>query len=122
MKVGYLEAHGEWAASRSTLQFLIDKGNATDGNYDRYGWSALFDNNANDDAVKAARQGVTLTQNSSFDDLHTLACLYAAQGKTNEARDLVVKTMRTFNMEVPNDSLWFVLFISTKSLESMMPP
>jgi tetratricopeptide (TPR) repeat protein len=111
MKVNYLEAHGEWAAARSTLQTLIDKGKATAGDYDRYAWSVLFDNSVNDDAVKAARQSVTLTNSSSFDELHTLACLYAAQGKTNEARDLVVKTMRAFNMEEPNDSLWLVLAI-----------
>src|SRR5208283_3280334 len=71
--------------------------------------SALFDNSVNDDAVKAARQGVTLTNSSSFDELHSLACLYAAQGKTNEARDLLVKTMRGFNMAVPNDSIWFII-------------
>jgi tetratricopeptide (TPR) repeat protein/transglutaminase-like putative cysteine protease len=109
MKAGYLEAHGEWAAARSTMQTLIDKGKATAEDYERYGWSALFDNSVNDDAVKAARQAVTLTNNSGFDELLTLACLYGAQGKTNEARDLMVKTMRTFNMEMPNDSLWFVL-------------
>jgi len=108
MKVGYLEAHGEWAAARSALQTLIDKGKATAEDYDRYGWSALFDNSVNDDAVKAARQGVTLTNNSGFDELHTLGSLYAAQGKTNEARDVVVKTMRMSNMAVPNDMLWFV--------------
>lgn len=109
MKAGYLEAHGEWAAARSTLQTLIDKGKATAGDYDRYGWSTLFDNSVNDDAVKAARQGVTLTQSSSFDELHSLACLYAAQGKTNEARDVLVKTMRAFNMAVPNDAIWFIV-------------
>ena len=108
MKVGFLEAHGEWAAARSTLQTLIDKGKATAGDYDRYGWSALFDNTVNDDAIKAARQGVTLTNSSSFEELHSLACLYAAQGKTNEARDLLVKTMRAFNMAVPNDAIWFI--------------
>ena len=37
MKVSYLEAHGEWAAARSALQMLIDKGKATAGDYDRYG-------------------------------------------------------------------------------------
>lgn len=111
MKAGYLEAHGEWAAARSTLQTLIDIGKATAADYDRYGWTALFDNSVNDDAVKAARKSVTLTNSSSFDELHTLACLYAAQGKTNEARDLVVKTMRYFNMEMPNDSLWLVFAI-----------
>jgi tetratricopeptide (TPR) repeat protein len=108
MKAGYLEAHGEWAAARSTLQTLIDKGKATAGDYDLYGWSTLFDNSVNDDAIKAARQGVTLTNGSGSDELYTLASLYAAQGKTNEARDLLVKTMRSFNLAVPNDPLWFI--------------
>jgi tetratricopeptide (TPR) repeat protein len=107
MKVNYLDAHGEWPAARSTLQTLMDKGKATAGDYDQYGWSALFDNSVNDDAIKAARQGVTLTNNSGFEELHTLACLYAAQGKTNEARDLLVKTMSAYSMAVPNDSIWF---------------
>jgi tetratricopeptide (TPR) repeat protein len=109
MKVNYLEAHGEWAAARSTLRTLMDKGKATAEDYDRYGWSALFDKSVNDDAIAAARQGVTLTNNSGFEELHTLACLYAAQGKTNEARDLLVKTMRSFNMAVPNDSIWLIV-------------
>jgi tetratricopeptide (TPR) repeat protein len=111
MKVGYLEAHGEWAAARSTLQTLIDKGKAAAGDYDRYAWSALFDNSVNDDAVKASRQSVTLTNSSSFGELHSLACLYATQGKTNEARDLLVKTMRAFSMAVPNDQIWFIFAI-----------
>jgi tetratricopeptide (TPR) repeat protein len=107
MKTYYYEAHGEWSTARATLQLLFDKGKATATDYDRYGWSALFDNSVSDDAVKAARQGVTLTNNSSFSELHTLACLYAAQGKTAEARDLLLKTMSAFNMAVPNDLVWF---------------
>jgi tetratricopeptide (TPR) repeat protein len=107
MKARYYETHGDWTAARATLQTLFDKGKAAASDYERYGWSALFDNSVNDDAVKAARQGTTLTNNSSFSELHTLACLYAAQGKTAEARDLLVKTMRAFNMAVPNDAVWF---------------
>jgi predicted Zn-dependent protease len=108
MKASYYETHGEWPAARATIQVLIDKGKATAEDYNRYGWSALFDNSVNDEAIKAARQGATLTNNSSFDELHTLACLYAAQGKTAEARDLLLKTMRAYYMTVPSDVLWYV--------------
>jgi len=66
MKAGYYEAHGEWSAARTTLQVLFDKGKATDSDYNRSGWSTLFDNTVNDDAIKTARQGATLTNNSSF--------------------------------------------------------
>jgi tetratricopeptide (TPR) repeat protein len=107
MKTDYYEAHGDWSAARATLQILFDRGKATASDYNRYGWSALFDNSVNDDAVKAARQSAALSNNSSFNELHTLACLYAVQGKTAEARDLLLKTMRAFNMAVPNDAVWF---------------
>jgi len=107
MKTSYYEAHGDWSAARATLQILFDKGKATATDYNRYAWSALFDNSVSDDAVKVARQGATLTNNSSFSELHTLACLYAAQGKTAEARDLLLKTMLAFNMAVPNEEVWF---------------
>jgi tetratricopeptide (TPR) repeat protein len=111
MKASYFEAHGEWPAARATIQTLIDKGKATAEDYNNYGWTALFDNNINDGAVKAARQAATLTSNSSFSELHTLACLYAAQGKTAEALDLLQKTMRGFNLAEPNDAIRFGLAI-----------
>jgi tetratricopeptide (TPR) repeat protein len=107
MKAGYYETRGDWPAARATIQSLIDKGKATAADYNRLAWSALFDNKADDDTVKAARQATSLTNNTSFSELHTLACLYAAQGKTSEARDLLFKTMRGFNMDVPNESVWF---------------
>jgi len=107
MKTSYFEAHGEWSAARATLQALFDKGKSTAPDYDRYGWSALFDNSVNDEAAKAARQATTMTKNSNFSQLHTLACLYAAQGKTAEARDILQKSMRAFDLAVPNDSIWF---------------
>ena len=34
-----------------------------------------------------------LSNNSSFADLHTLACLYAAQGKTTEAKQVLLQAM-----------------------------
>jgi tetratricopeptide (TPR) repeat protein len=107
MKARFYEVHGEWHEARATLQVLIDKGKATASDYNAYGWSTLFDNSVNDEAIKAARQAATLTNESSFGELHTLACLYATQGKTAEAHDLLLKAMRAFNMEVPNEELWF---------------
>ena len=109
MKGNYLAAQGEWADVRATYKILIDKGKAVAGDYDWYGWSALFDNTANEDAVKAARQGVTLSNSNNMEILQTLASLYAAQGKTNEAWDLLTKTMHNNNLAVPNQMLWFVI-------------
>jgi tetratricopeptide (TPR) repeat protein len=107
MKTRYFEARGAWPDARATLQLLVDKGKATASDYNSYGWLALFDRSINDDAIKLARQAVNMTNNNSFNELHTLACLYAAQGKNAEARDLLLKAMRIYNMAIPNEELWF---------------
>ncbi len=39
--------------------------------------------------------------------LHTLACLYAEEGKTKEAHDLLLRGMDDMNLDEPNDAYWF---------------
>jgi len=107
LKASMDDEHGDWAADRSIRQMLIDKGTAKPGDYNMYGWSALFDNSVNDAAIKEARQATMLTNNASFAEIHTLACLYAAAGKTTEARDLLLKAMNLSNLSAPNSELWY---------------
>jgi tetratricopeptide (TPR) repeat protein len=107
LMASYNEAHGDWDAARSVRQALIDKGKAKPNDYNMYGWTALFDNKVNEDAIKQARQAALLTNNASFAELHTLACLYAAQGKTSEAHDLLLKALSLANLSVPNSELWY---------------
>ena len=109
MKARCAEARGDWAGARATLQMLFDSGKATSADYNMYGWSALFDNSVNDDAIKASRQSNTLTHNNNFSEMHTLACLYAAAGKTSEARDLLLKAMPLFDLSLPNSPVWCAL-------------
>ena len=107
LKASWAEAKGDWAADRAVRQILIDKGTAKADDYNLYGWSALFDNTVGDAAIKAARQATMLTNNAHFAELHTLACLYAATGKTSEARDLLLKAMSVGNYATPNSQIWF---------------
>lgn len=107
LKASYAEARGDWEAARSTRQILIDKGKAQPGDYNMYGWTALFDDRITEDAIKEARQAAMLTNNASFPELHTLACLYAMEGKTAEARDLLLKAMTLADLSIPNSELWF---------------
>ena len=39
--------------------------------------------------------------------MHTLACLYAAQGKTSEARQLLLAGMASRNEAEPDSEVWF---------------
>ena len=59
--------------------------------------------------MKYGQQAVQLTNSSEFDVLHTLACIYAFQDKTTEARDLLLKAMNAANQAVPSTEIWFAL-------------
>lgn len=48
-----------------------------------------------------------LTKDSNFHTLHTLACIYAFQGKTAESRDLLLKAMMAENLSQPNSEVWY---------------
>ena len=107
MESRYFDARGDWSSSRATLQKLFDNGKAAASDYNMYAWTSLFDNTVNDDALKAARQATMLTNNRTFPEVHTLACLYAAHGETSEARDLLLKAMAIDEADEPNSEVWF---------------
>jgi tetratricopeptide (TPR) repeat protein len=60
------------------------------------------------DAIEASHQANELTRNANFSDLHTLACLYAAQGKAAEARQVILQGITTANMAEPNSAAWYL--------------
>ena len=68
----------------------------------------LFHDDFGDDITKAAQQSSQMLKNSSFAVLHTLACIYAAQGKTTEAREILKQAMDADTMIEPNSNVWYV--------------
>jgi tetratricopeptide (TPR) repeat protein len=109
LKARTAEAQGDFALARATRQKLFDNGKATSNDYNGYAWTALFDDKIDAAAIKAAQQANMLSHNASFNDMHTLACLYASQGRTAEARDLLLKAMTVKNLSEPNSEVWFAL-------------
>lgn len=107
LKSYFADVQNDFAGDRAELQKIFDLGKATANDYNAYAWTGLFDNKIDDEIINAARQATMLTKNSSFGELHTLACLYAQQGKTTEARDLLLKAMTVSNLSVPNSEVWF---------------
>lgn len=103
------QSRGNWQAAQQTLQLVFDGGQATAVDYNNYAWNGLFETKVGDDAIKAAQQATSITQNSQFSSLHTLACLYAAQGKSTEARQVLLQAMQAGNLAEPNSDVWFVL-------------
>ena len=101
------EARGDFAAARATGQLLMDKGKANANDYNGYAWTGLFDGKVDAAVVKAAQQANMLGQNANFGEIHTLACIYAFQGKTSEARQLLLKAMTAGNFSEPNSEIWY---------------
>jgi Flp pilus assembly protein TadD len=54
----------------------------------------------------AHQQANMLGKSASFSELHTLACIYAYQGKTSEARELLLRAMTAANLSEPNSAIW----------------
>jgi tetratricopeptide (TPR) repeat protein len=104
----YTLAH-DFAAAQATEQKVLDLGKADSSDYNSYAWLGLFHDQLGDDIVKAAQQANMLTKNGSFAELHTLACIYAAQGRTTEARQVLDQAMYAGNQTEPDASVWYAL-------------
>jgi tetratricopeptide (TPR) repeat protein len=101
------ESESDFDRARKALHLVLDSGKVTSNDYNNFAWLALFDNHLDAEAIQAGQQANLLSKNSSFADLHTLACLYAAQEKTTEARQLLLDAMSAGNQTEPNSAVWF---------------
>jgi tetratricopeptide (TPR) repeat protein len=99
----------DWKDARIASQKVLDSGKADSNSYNNYAWLGLFDNHLGDDATKAAQQANMLSKNGSFSDLHTMACVYAAQGRTTEARQVLDQAMYAGSQAQPNSAVWYAL-------------
>jgi tetratricopeptide (TPR) repeat protein len=103
------ELTGDFAAARKTEQAVIDSGKAVAEDYNNLAWMGLFDNHLGEAELKAAQQANMLSKNGSFADLHTTACVYAAEGRTTEARQVLAQAMQAGNLSEPNSAVWYAL-------------
>jgi tetratricopeptide (TPR) repeat protein len=104
----YALAH-DFKSAQETEQKVLDSGKATASDYNSYAWLGLFHKDLGEDILKAALQSAQMNNNSGFAELHTLACIYAAQGKTTEARQVLQQAMYAGNIVKPDSSVWYAL-------------
>ena len=109
LQVRMLSAQRDYAAARATGKAIFDSGHATSTDYNNYAWSGLFDNNLGEDITDAAQKANMSSKNASFADLHTMASIYAAQGKVTEARQTLAQAMTVSNLSKPNSAVWYTL-------------
>jgi hypothetical protein len=86
------------------LKKLQDEGKANASDYNSLAWLSLFDGPVDEDALHAAQQANLLTKSSNFSIMHTLACLYADTGKTEDARQLMLQGMKADAIDIPDSA------------------
>jgi tetratricopeptide (TPR) repeat protein len=101
------QEQGDYTAARKSMHTLIEAGDANNSDYNSYAWNSLFQKLVDAEALQAAQQSNMLSKNANFADLHTLACVYAAQGKTTEARQVLLQAMNAGALVQPNSEVWF---------------
>lgn len=100
-----VEGRGDFAQARSILRPLIDKNRAEIRDLNQYTWNSLFLGKVSDDDLSIMQRAVN--ENSSYPEIHTLACLYAEVGKTKEARELLLRAMDAVGMDGPDEPIWY---------------
>jgi tetratricopeptide (TPR) repeat protein len=99
---------GDFAAAHAWGEKLLALGQENAETLNGLAWDALFTGKVTDDDAATAVKATQL-QKDAPDILHTLACLYAETGKTKEAHDLLLRAMDDWNLDEPNDEVWYVL-------------
>lgn len=108
MKIEIEADRGDFAAARGWAQKLADLGKEDAMLLNNETWYALFTGKVEQaDIAKAIR--ATEMQKDAPGILHTLACLYAEAGNTKDAYDVLLRAMDDWNLDEPNDEVWYVL-------------
>jgi tetratricopeptide (TPR) repeat protein len=106
MKMETEAIRGDYAAARGWARKLVAQGKEDAEIFNEIAWYALFTGKVEDADIAAAIKSTQMAKDNPH-ILHTLACLYADTGKTNEARDLLLRSMDDLNLDEPNDDYWY---------------
>jgi tetratricopeptide (TPR) repeat protein len=97
-----------FAQARQYMTQLQSAGKAEANDLNSLAWYSLFIPNLDQVALDAAQQSNMMTSNNNFSILHTLACIYAENGRTKEAREVILSALKAGGMEEPNSAAWYV--------------
>jgi transglutaminase-like putative cysteine protease/Flp pilus assembly protein TadD len=96
----------DYVKAHALNQKILDAGKAEPQDLNRIAWDALFTGKVDSSDVEDALKASELSKNNSS-ILHTLGCLYAEVGKTQEAREALVHSMDLLNLDEPNPDYWY---------------
>jgi len=108
MKMEIEANRGDFAAAHAWGEKLLSLGQENAETLNSLAWDALFTGKVTADDVATGVKATQL-QKDAPDILHTLACLYAETGDTKDAHDVLLRAMDDWNLDEPNDDVWYVL-------------
>ncbi len=100
------ETEGRYAQAQTTVQAVLAGGRASLTDFNNYAWLGLFTGKVDQSTLDAALRATGGTK-PEYGTLHTLACVYAALGRTTEARETLLQAMQTANQVEPDEAVWF---------------
>ena len=107
MKIQIEANRANYEAARGLAQTAdLEKEDATLLN--NVAWDALFTGKVTQDDVARAIRATEMQKDAAF-ILHTLAYLYTEVGDTKDAHDVLLRAMDDWNLDEPNDEVWYVL-------------
>jgi tetratricopeptide (TPR) repeat protein len=101
-------AKGDYVTAHDIGKKLISGGKAESGDFNSVAWNSLFTGKTTQEDLDIAVRGAQMNQNNTG-MLHTLACVYAELGKTKEAREVLIQTMNSLDLDEPNGDYWYAL-------------
>jgi tetratricopeptide (TPR) repeat protein/transglutaminase-like putative cysteine protease len=108
MKMQVEADRGNIAAARGWAQKLADLGKEGAMLLNNETWYALFTGKVEQADIAKAIRATEMQKDAPY-ILHTLACLYAEAGNTKDAREVLLRAMDDWNLDEPNDEVWYVL-------------
>lgn len=97
--------HHQYAEAVRHFSAVLDRANATAGDYNEHAWAMLFAKGDLEKALDHARHAAGVAPVHSI--LNTLAALYAEQGRSAEAHETLLKSIA--EQDEPEDADWYVL-------------
>ena len=95
------------ARSSQIRRQLDAAGHADEEDLNELAWNALFLQEPLDAAIATARRAVDMSQRREAGILHTLAALYAQAGRSAEARETILESLKAKDGE-PKSADWWV--------------
>lgn len=100
------ESRGDFTLAHSLGRKIVASGKAEELDLNNLAWDSLFTGSVDDEDVETAVKAAQTSQNKPG-VLHTLGCVYAEVGKTQEARELLLQAMDALNLDAPDSDYWY---------------